>query len=120
MICHRDHRAAEQDNERLLHPPQTLRRVTTMSDEKTPLQQSIEEKLKDSLTADGKVDSDLLRKNNPPLAEVLDEFLESKTTRDDPSSIVKDIANVLEARDPKSRLAEALKKLEEQLNAQKE
>lgn len=63
----------------------------------------------------GKVDFAQLRSNNPPLAVVLDAFLEGKTERDDASSIFKDLSRVLEARDPTSRLAQALEKLEAQL-----
>ena len=86
-----------------------------MADDKSPLQQSIEGTLQGNLKSDGRIDPDKLRQNNPPLAEVLDEFVASKTVRDEPTMFAKDLARTIEARDPNSRLADALKKLEDHL-----
>ena len=60
----------------------------------------------------GKLDREALRERNAPLAAVLDEFAMAKTTRDDQEPTAKDLARVLEARDPKSRLGKALAALE--------
>lgn len=84
-------------------------------EQKSPLQRSIEKQLEGSLKIDGKIDADALRKNNPPLSAVLDEFVMSKTTRDDPERFAKDLARTLEARNRKSGLAKALKNLEAQM-----
>jgi hypothetical protein len=67
----------------------------------------------------GKLDRESLRERNPPLAEVLDEFVRSKTTRDDQEPTAKDLARVLEARDPRSRLGKALAKLERHLSSKR-
>lgn len=85
---------------------------------KTPrdeLQASIQKSIAAATVSKPSVDVELLRKHNPPLAEVLDVFIMSKTTRDDPDMTAKDLMRVLDARDADSELAQALSKLEDAL-----
>lgn len=67
----------------------------------------------------GKLDLKVLRETNAPLAAVLNEFAMAKTGRDDPTPVAKDLARVIDARDPKSRLGKALAALERHLAAPK-
>lgn len=86
------------------------------AEDKSPAQRSVEQQLGQALKEDGTVDQDALRRDHPPLAEVLDALILSKTTRDDPEEIAKDVARTLEARNPDTRLADALRRLEAQMN----
>lgn len=63
----------------------------------------------------GRLDLERLRRSNVPLAEVLDEFMEAKTDRDDIGATAKDLARSVAARDPSSDLGKALSALEEEM-----
>jgi hypothetical protein len=81
-------------------------------DERSARHAEVERLIQPAINAEGKVDIVKLRESNPSLAAVLNEFMEGKTSRDDPTPVAKDLARTLEARHPESRLSAALTKLE--------
>ena len=83
------------------------------------IKSTVSRQVKKTVTPRGEIDLEALRERAQPLAEVLDEFILSKSTRTDPRAIAKDLALVLDARDPGSRLAKALAKLEKEMSSSK-
>ena len=63
----------------------------------------------------GVVNPDILRKKDPTLANVLDEYIRSKSWRTDIQSTAKQVAEALVARDKSSKLSSLLSALEAQL-----
>ena len=78
-------------------------------------QKALKKLLKPSLNPQGKIDPNAIRKNNPVLADVLNEFALSKSARTDPENSAKLISQALESRDPDSSLAKALARLEREM-----
>ena len=72
-------------------------------------------KLDKVLDAEGEIDFDKARQVDPTLADVLDTFAESKSSRTDPRYSAKLISQAIEARAKSMALALALEKLEEEL-----
>ena len=84
------------------------------------LRDKIAQDLKPTVNSLGRLSGDSidqLKKSNPTLAEVLNEFALSKTVRDDPTFEAKRIVEALEAREDQSRLGQALANLEKELKA---
>jgi hypothetical protein len=63
--------------------------------------------LKPSIKA-GKIDYRTLLSSGTPLAEVMDVIVASKTTRDDPQPVIKDVSRLLAARQSGSRFAKSV------------
>lgn len=83
------------------------------------LREKIEQDLQPTVNSLGRLSGDAidqLKKSNPNLADVLQEFALSKTVRDDPKFEAKRIVEALEAREEQSRLGQALANLEKELN----
>ena len=62
-------------------------------------------------------DPDSVREKNPALADVLDEFILSKSWRTDPTTTAKQVAEVVTAKEPASKLALLIGELEEELKS---
>jgi hypothetical protein len=77
---------------------------------------SIQDRLGESLTTDGKIDLQKLKENDAALHEVLHRFAESKTWRDDPRMAAVDVAKLLEAQSHSTPLGAALNQLKSALN----
>ena len=83
---------------------------------RTKLQKSLLKKLQ--AASDPRLDvvlPDKVRKSSPALADVLDEFILSKSYRTDPKTTAKQVAEVIIASDQNSKLANLLSALEKDL-----
>lgn len=87
------------------------------------MRELIKEQLNPTINSLGRMSGDsidILRKTNPGLAAVLNEFAFSKTVRDDPQFESKRVVEALEARENDSSLGKALAALEKELGGNPE
>jgi len=80
------------------------------------LKAELQKQLEQSLDPEGKIDAKKLKEQNRPLSDLFSELVAGKTTRDDPFAVSKDLANLINARDPKSGLGKAATRLEKALS----
>lgn len=71
-----------------------------------------------ALNEKGRIDAERLRGVNRPLSEVFDSIVSSKTTRDDPQAVAKELARLIAARDESTDLAKAISTLETKMARQ--
>ncbi len=90
-----------------------------MSDDDQQRRAELAKKIEATLSASAKsgvVDPAAVRATDPRLADVLDEFVLSKSYRTDPQTTAKQVAEVIVARDANSKLGQLIGSLKDELD----